>query len=233
MNENVLLLERGGDVAAVFFAARGGGTEFGFYRIAHQLSATALLVKDPANNWYNAGIDGVGATVDEIACSLRATLGDRRIVTFGSSMGGYAAILFGCLLGAERCVALAPQTRLDSKLPLSPAADVQLQAPDLQRYLLESPSTNVRIFIGGSDLVDAYHAYRVADRQNVEVLVLPDAGHSVAETLAGTDVLREIVATTVAGISQAPTGFEAGIEDVVLRQAIEDAVERHYFGGDP
>jgi tetratricopeptide (TPR) repeat protein len=233
MNENLLFLERGGDLAAVFFAARGSGREFGFYRIAHQLSATALLVKDPTNNWYNAGIDGLGATVDEIAASLRATVGNRRIVTFGSSMGGYAAILFGCLLGAEGCVALAPQTRLDSKLPLSPPAGMPLQAPELRRYLLESPSTNVRIFIGGSDLVDAYHAYRVADLPNVEVSVLADAGHSVAETLAGTDILREVVAATLAGTCQVPAGFEAGIEDAALRHVIEDAVERHYFGGDP
>jgi len=233
MNENLLLLERGGDLAAVFFAARGGGTEFGFYRIAHQLSCTALLVKDPGNNWYNAGIDGLGGTVDELAASLRATLGNRRIVTFGSSMGAYAAILFGCLLGAEHCVALAPQTRLDSKLPLSPPAGVPLQAPELRRYLLESPSTTVRIFIGGSDLVDAYHAYRVADLPNVEVLVLPDAGHSVAETLAGSDTLRDVVTATLAGSYQVPAGFESGIKDAVLRHAIEDGVERHYFGGDP
>jgi hypothetical protein len=232
MSEHLLLLEREGDTAAVFFSARGSGREFGFYRIAHRLSATALLVKDPTNNWYNTGIEGVGATVDEIAESIRATVGNRRIVTVGSSMGGYAAILFGCLLGAHRCVALAPQTRLDRRLPLSPPAGVELQAPDLRRHLLESPATKVRIFLGGSDLTDAYHAYRVADLPNVDVSVFPDGGHSVAEALSGTEALWDIVDATIADKPHVPAGLETGIDDGALRHAITEAVERRYFGGD-
>ena len=77
MGDHLILLERSGETAAIFFAARGNGREFGFYRIAHRLPVTALLVKDPSNNWYNAGIEGVGANVQEIAKALRAAVGAR------------------------------------------------------------------------------------------------------------------------------------------------------------
>jgi pimeloyl-ACP methyl ester carboxylesterase len=232
LSEHLILLERNSDDAVVLFTSRGNGRDFGFYHIGHRIESTALLVKDPTNNWYNVGIEGVGAHVDEIAQTLRAKIGSRRVITVGSSMGAYAAILFGCLLGAERCIAFAPQTRLAGKLPLSPPRDVPLQAPDTRSYLLQSPSTKVAIFIGGFDLADAYHAYRIADLPNVSVSVLPSSGHSIAEALAGTRQLDEIVYAGIAGDIGTPVGFEPGIADRGLRDAIVGAVEARYFGGD-
>ena len=86
--------------------------------------------------------------------------------------------------------------------------------------------------MGDGDLTDAYHAYRVADLPNVEVAVLPDSGHSVAEALAGTEALSEIVDAAISGGRPFPLGFEPGIEDASLRRAIIEGVEGRYFGGD-
>jgi len=233
VSDHLLLFERNSDDAVILFTSRGNGKNFGFYHIGQRIASTALLVKDPTNNWYNDGIEGAGEHVEEIARTLRAKIGSRRVITVGSSMGAYAAILFGCLLGAERCLAFAPQTLLSPKLPLSPPPQVQLQAPDVRSYLLQSPATRVAIFIGSFDLPDAYHAYRVADLPNVDVSVLPGSDHSVAEALAGTRQLDEIIYAGIAGDLGIPTGFVPGITDHALREAIVQAVQARYFGGDP
>ena len=51
-----------------------------------------------------------------MAGSLSAVLAEResrRVVTAGLSAGGYAALLFGALLGVDTALAFAPQTVVD------------------------------------------------------------------------------------------------------------------------
>jgi pimeloyl-ACP methyl ester carboxylesterase len=102
-------LSAGSDTAIVAFGHRGAsGVSAPYGPILEQLPATSqIVVRDPSSRWYQAGLPGIGETLEEIAERLKweiAELGATRIVTFGSSMGGYAAILFGCLLDAERAI---------------------------------------------------------------------------------------------------------------------------------
>ena len=48
--------------------------------------------------------------------ACRAALGQRPVTTYGSSMGGYAAILGARALGADRCFALSPQYSIDPEV---------------------------------------------------------------------------------------------------------------------
>lgn len=72
---------------------------------------------DPHLNMYHQGIPGIGNTVDECAAYLKNEIqGFQQVVFVGASSGGYAAILFGSLLGVQSVVAFIPQTlrtRLD------------------------------------------------------------------------------------------------------------------------
>ena len=87
---------------------------FDFFGATKRLEARAgvrfnrILIRDIANAWYHRGVPGLGRHVDDVAASLRTlvrTIRPSEVTTVGQSDGGYAAIMFGMLLGADRIVA--------------------------------------------------------------------------------------------------------------------------------
>jgi hypothetical protein len=66
-------------------------------------------VRDYARACYQLGVVGAGDDVDSVAERLRAVCsGGRRVVMLGTGTGGYGALLFGALLGAEVHAFAAP-----------------------------------------------------------------------------------------------------------------------------
>ena len=89
---------------------------FHLFEATTGLPVKRLFVRDPARVWYQHGVPGFGASIDEVAAALRAIIdehGIERLVTIGSSAGGYAALAFGSLLEADLVLSFAPQTNLD------------------------------------------------------------------------------------------------------------------------
>lgn len=192
------------ETVVVSFGAKGGGRGvFHFFKLLRPLPGfSKLLVRDPAGHWYNAGLPGVGDTVEEIARRIEwevGQLGGKRIITLGHSMGGYAAILFGCMLGAERAVALAPQTLLDPRLPLTPPAEVELQVPDLRPIVRDAPETAVDLIAGWDDPQDIFHAQRIAGLPSVRVLALRGEMHGFVTDLHEEGLLVPLIADVIAG----------------------------------
>lgn len=77
-----------------------------------------ILLRDPLNAWYQRGVPGLGDSVDEVAKQLRSLIAKAnpsKVITLGQSMGGYAAILFGQLLGVDQILAFGPLSFLDSE----------------------------------------------------------------------------------------------------------------------
>jgi hypothetical protein len=186
------------DTAFVAFSALSAKQpRFHFFFTLEPLAGISkLLVRDPAHSWYNAGLPGVGNSVDDIVVAIRhelTKLGAKRVVTTGTSMGGYAAILFGCLLGAERAIALCPQTLLDPVLPYSPPENVPLQVPDLRPVILGGAETKIDLVAGWDSMLDVFHAQRVAQLPSVRVLSLPQMGHTAALTLKRIDALTPLI----------------------------------------
>lgn len=76
---------------------------------------TALFVRDPLRAWYLRGIGPAGHTFESVVSRLQEQIRaarPSRIVTVGSSMGGYAAIRAGIALQAEAILAFGPQVVL-------------------------------------------------------------------------------------------------------------------------
>ena len=97
----------------------GGVAPHEFVRSCQKAGARyALFVRDVTRSWYCRGLGpafGNGASCDSfdaMIAGLRAEIArlrPRRVVTIGSSMGGYAAIRAGLALNATRAVAFSPQ----------------------------------------------------------------------------------------------------------------------------
>ena len=92
---------------------RMGMPVFEFLGQIRDVSASVVLCRDKRRAWYHRGIRDVGDGIDDLTrvlAGLRERSEARRVVTVGTSAGGYAALLFGCLLEADVAVAFAPQT---------------------------------------------------------------------------------------------------------------------------
>lgn len=72
-------------------------------------SERKIYLRDIHKEWYFRGINSVYNTIDKVLSLLKIMSKGYKIVTVGSSAGGYAASLFGILLGAERVFAFSPQ----------------------------------------------------------------------------------------------------------------------------
>lgn len=219
------------DTAIVAFSAKGG--VFDYFRVLQPFPGiTKLLVRDPSDRWYNAGLPGVGDSVDAVADRVGAELdavGAKRVITLGSSMGGYAAILFGCMLGAERAIAFGPQTILDPIFRHSPPTDVPLQVPDLRPIVREHPDTAVELVAGWDSMLDVFHAQRLAGMSSVRVIGVMGGIHTFVIKLHGEGKLVPLVEELIEGRVPAFCEVEPTLSPDTA-QRIADAVVAWHSG---
>jgi len=74
---------------------------FEFYKNRVEKAGKHIFLRDVFKQFYAKGINSQLDCVDKVAEFLREQSGGKKIVTVGSSAGGYAAVLFGILLNAE------------------------------------------------------------------------------------------------------------------------------------
>jgi hypothetical protein len=77
------------------------------------------FIKDFRQSWYQEGLLGLSSDIAGTEAVLRTLIArhsPRHVVTLGVSSGGYAAILFGALLGVDRVAAFSPQTDVDHQV---------------------------------------------------------------------------------------------------------------------
>lgn len=86
------------------------------YKIVLDSSVNIIFVNDAGNNWYLRGIGGLGETAE---CSARALvsiakdIGNGTVMTFGTSMGAYGAMLYAALGDADICLSFGAELILD------------------------------------------------------------------------------------------------------------------------
>ncbi len=86
---------------------------FEFAQVTREFPVKKLFIRDHEQAWYHRGVRGVAEDMEGLAGFLRAQImeqGCRRVVLLGNSMGGYAAILLGCMMPADYVLAFSPQT---------------------------------------------------------------------------------------------------------------------------
>ena len=71
-------------------------------KVFEKKAGKIILVRDVHKQWYVEGISEEYNSVDKTVQLLKSLTDGYEIVTVGNSAGGYAAVLFGCLLNAEK-----------------------------------------------------------------------------------------------------------------------------------
>jgi len=196
------------------FAARDYGPMSFSYK-AHFEKYAALsdfiFVKDVRNQWYNRPLPGLGDNVSEIAAGLRElTKGYRQLATFGSSMGGYASILYGGMLGADHIIALSPQTLLQEPLPRYSRKIHSGSYLDLSK-LRPCPTSRYTILVGEEELFDIYQVNRLFTEQGIAYGIVPTAAHNIVKLLDDRGQL-DLVIEEVCG------GSRTGSIETLVRQ---------------
>lgn len=196
----VLDLEHDSATLVIAFAGLkgflGGFPAFEFRNILSSVDVKSVFFRDHYSAWYHRGVVDVGPGIDSVVARLRQLEGEAdRVVMIGNSAGGYAALLFGALLGCE-AYAFSPQTFIDPDL-LRDAGDKRwdeeltalLESGFFDpRYgdvapLLEKSNGRFEIFYGGLDLVDWKHAEPLRELERVTVNRIEKCDHRVVRHL--------------------------------------------------
>lgn len=81
-----------------------------------------IFIRDVYKQWYLKGINDKIDTPEKLSLWLKDETKGYKVITVGSSAGGYAALLYGSQLNAERILAFNPQFELFSLLDSSDEA---------------------------------------------------------------------------------------------------------------
>ncbi|WP_421577601.1 tetratricopeptide repeat protein [Shinella sp. M31] len=173
--------EPGSNKLVIYLTATGAPPRiYNFWNAGNAVKTHRIFVNH-RRSWYQQGVPGLGETVEETARSIRAWadhLGVDEIYTVGGSMGGYGAVLFGCLLGA-RVLAFSWETELH--FPASRSEKLMdkgtvVTYPDLAPLIA---STGIRVFtiFGERDAVDAYSLSRIFHLPTVQVKSMQQVLH--------------------------------------------------------
>ena len=151
----------------------------------------AVHVMSRQNDWYQD--EEIEAALDAIAATLRCRSG--RIITYGASMGGYAALRFANRLNASSAIAIAPQFSIDPAI-----------APFDRRWK-ESQQIKFRSEINGPFLLperavviydpkmaeDARHVDLFKAQGDLQTVPVLYSGHSAGLLLSQLNLLGEFV----------------------------------------
>jgi hypothetical protein len=175
---------------------------FEFLAASSRLHVRRLFLRDVQNVWYQHGIAGLGNSVDVAAASLRAIAGEhgtKRLTAIGYSAGAYAALQFGTLLGADRVLALEPQTcirrewldeigddRWDAALGrLDALGGPDPRCADLREAITRDRhgDTRYEVHYNGLFPADERHALRLEGLPGVELVKREPDGKTIVRSL--------------------------------------------------
>jgi hypothetical protein len=184
----------------------GGYPAFEFRKTLSSVDVKSAFLRDHYAAWYHRGVVDIGPDIDSIAERLRELQGEAdRMVMIGNSAGGYAALLFGSLLGCEAHV-FSPQTFVDREMLLAagdhrwdPELEALLESGRFDRRyadlrpVIASSSAAFHVYHGVLHPDDVTHAQHVHDLPNVTVHPLEDTGHRVVLALRNSGWLHEFL----------------------------------------
>jgi hypothetical protein len=194
-------------VSLSVFPAPGGKSAFDFVRAAGPVNVKKMFVRDPNMLWYQKGTPGLGTDVPSMVEGLRSVITAQhvqRTVMIGNSGGGFAAILFGVLLGVDEIHAFNPPTLIhtpaDTSMPdrlLVLERELGLESPylDLRKVLSQSLQDRTRIFVHYSrgDRKDKRHARYISSCPHVTIIEYPSVSHHVARFFAKRAMLSPLL----------------------------------------
>lgn len=192
------VIPRPSDQVAIFFSGSSAPDHhFHWWNIANRIDASAILINNGRNQWYQNGVPGLGDSYHETVETLRAwvsELGAIRVYTCGASMGGSAALMYGVPLNASVLgLGFEPhmnypfghvQRIMDKECPIA--------VPD-SRPLARASQKPILVYAGENYPTDVLGAHDLMDCPSVTVTTVRRSGHDLAFQLRRAKELDLIV----------------------------------------
>jgi hypothetical protein len=196
---------------------------FEFFRATDEFPIKRMFVRDLRQAWYHHGIPDGGDTIDDLSEHLRKLIArhsvDRLVVT-GTSAGGYAALVFGALLGAHTALSFAPQTvleldalaamgdhrwdpnveRMHAKGWFDPGwSDLQRALPGARRA-----QTRYELHFDPTMGFDRLHCERLAGLEGIVMIPREGGGHNIAKDMRDTGELEPLLRAALVPAPEVP-----------------------------
>ncbi len=129
------------------------------------------------------------------------------VLTYGSSMGGYAAIRFAASLGAEKAIAISPQYSIDpGKMPTENrwAKERQEISFELESTIQKSSNCSYIAIYDPLFSMDALHVCQLAKSLTIDRLGFPVSGHPAIEGLLDAGATRSVITEIMSGTFDPP-----------------------------
>lgn len=197
---------------------RIGMPPFEFLSQTGDIPVKRLFVRDLHQSWYHRGMPGYGDSLGSVAESLREMIAGYevdRLVVAGASAGGYAALVFGTLLGAESVLCFSPQTILDLEAlaamddhrwdeqlkPLLAHDALDRAWVDLRQALppAHNGRTRYRVFFDDSAAADRAHAERLQGVPALRLYRFGRGDHMLVRSLRDSGALARILQSALHG----------------------------------
>lgn len=170
-----------------------------FLRGAGALERNMILFRSPSMQFYHGRLHpawpDIGTTISLLEQLRKSYAPDVFHASVGTSMGGYAAILFGHCLGADVVHAFGATTRIDPYAPdihVGPE-DVPEAHRDLAQLLSDwNGRTRYHLYFNEGHERDRQHAEGLANCPGVELHPAPGTSHNYFEDRSRLDVLATL-----------------------------------------
>jgi len=193
LNKHNYLIENNETYTAIYFSSNGlfndvetfernivEKNKFEFYKTKIDKATKHIYIRDINRKWYSNGINKELDSVEKVVEFLKEETKGTKIITLGSSMGGYGAVLFGILLNAEYIFNFSGKCVLDEYYNKYSSIVGLIKNSNIPIFYMV-PSLSQR---------DVKQFCFVKDFNNVHVLLLKSAVHGVP--VVG-DTLKSII----------------------------------------
>ncbi|MHC1998861.1 tetratricopeptide repeat protein (plasmid) [Methylobacterium sp. CM6241] len=145
-----------------------------------------LIVNSEYIPWQGAALDDLLAVIpaaQKVIQQFIDLIKPARIYVFGFSLSAFPAILMGAAFGADRIVALGPETKIGLDGSRSArhlrGEPTRFETPDLYEVVKERGVKDLCIIAGEEDAIDLYNAYRMNGIPNVSLFSVRSIDHQV------------------------------------------------------
>lgn len=185
-----------GDLVITFTGrAANPPVEKGFgetYLLKRGISAVHFISKD--NHWWQTPEPAIA--VEELR-KRGLVGGDRKITLYGSSMGGYAALILSRLIRPRRIVVFSPQYSIDGRrVPFERrwrayAAKLRFDHDDMASGI--DHDAELKVVYDPYFLPDRQHVKLIEEHRRVDHVPVPFAGHNTARALEELGIITRVI----------------------------------------
>lgn len=197
-----VLIAFGGMVGAL------GIPPFEFFNLTKNLNVNKIYLRDLNQTWYHSGLPEISENIDETASFLRRKVvesGANKIVVFGNSMGGYAAIVFGILIKADIVHAFSPHTFINDIKYIRSKKQIQYVHDNFSnKYFNLKNFTQLHDNLGKfylyydyKDKIDKKHAMLFKTSRNFALHSFRGGGHGLIKILKESGELQKIIISSL------------------------------------